>query len=85
MRNRLSIMEKVPAPGLLGGVVPAAPPGDEDRRRNWLPAPAGPFSLYLRAYWPRPKILDGSWTPLPRLLRRLGLAAGLRLAASARE
>jgi hypothetical protein len=27
MHNRLSIMEKVPAPGLLGGVVPAGPPG----------------------------------------------------------
>ena len=25
MRNRLSIMEKLPGPGLLGGVVPAAP------------------------------------------------------------
>ena len=27
MHNRLPIMEKVPSPGLLGGVVPAAPPG----------------------------------------------------------
>src|SRR5215469_6019561 len=27
MHNRLSVMQKVPAPGLLGGVVPAAPPG----------------------------------------------------------
>ncbi len=30
---------------------------------NWLPAPAGPFSLYIRAYWGRPPILDGSWIP----------------------
>lgn len=27
MHNRLSIMEQVPEPGLLGGIVPAAPPG----------------------------------------------------------
>jgi len=26
MRNRLSIMEKLPGPGLLGGIVPAASP-----------------------------------------------------------
>lgn len=32
---------------------------------NWLPAPAGAFSLMLRLYWPNekdPSILDGSWT-----------------------
>src|SRR5207244_232905 len=27
MHNRLSIMAKLPGPGLLGGVIPAAPPG----------------------------------------------------------
>ncbi|HUB55556.1 MAG TPA: DUF1254 domain-containing protein [Mycobacterium sp.] len=30
---------------------------------NWLPAPDGDFSLYLRAYWPAAEILDGRWTP----------------------
>ncbi len=30
---------------------------------NWLPAPDGPFSLYIRAYWGKKPILDGSWTP----------------------
>jgi hypothetical protein len=30
---------------------------------NWLPAPAGPFSLILRVYWPRPELLDGTWAP----------------------
>ncbi len=36
----------------------------EDRRTNWLPAPAGrEFSLYLRAYWPKVAVTDGSWTP----------------------
>lgn len=35
----------------------------KDRRANWLPAPAGPFNLLLRVYWPKPAMLDGSWTP----------------------
>ena len=28
---------------------------------NWLPAPAGPFVVTLRIYWPRPSGLDGSY------------------------
>jgi hypothetical protein len=35
---------------------------------NWLPAPAGTFSLMLRLYWPAespPSILDGTWLPPP--------------------
>ncbi len=34
-----------------------------DRETNWLPAPDGPFSLYIRAYWSKAPVLDGSWTP----------------------
>lgn len=30
---------------------------------NWLPAPAEEFSLFLRAYWPDPTVLDGAWEP----------------------
>jgi hypothetical protein len=30
---------------------------------NWLPAPKGHFSLYIRAYWGKAPILDGSWKP----------------------
>jgi hypothetical protein len=39
-----------------------------DREANWLPAPAGPFTLMLRLYRPSstpPSILDGSWTIPP--------------------
>jgi hypothetical protein len=44
-------------------LVQADPPAD---RANWLPAPQGEdFSLYVRAYWPKPAVLDGSWTPPP--------------------
>jgi hypothetical protein len=35
----------------------------KDKESNWLPAPAGTFSLYLRAYWPDAAILDGRWKP----------------------
>lgn len=38
-----------------------SPGGDKDA--NWLPAPNGPFSLYIRAYWGKQGILDGSWQP----------------------
>jgi hypothetical protein len=34
-----------------------------DKESNWLPAPAEPFSLYIRAYWGKEGILDGSWQP----------------------
>jgi hypothetical protein len=35
----------------------------EDKESNWLPAPAGDFSIWLRAYWPDQVILDGTWKP----------------------
>jgi hypothetical protein len=34
-----------------------------DKESNWLPAPNGHFSLYIRAYWPDRAILDGQWKP----------------------
>jgi hypothetical protein len=30
---------------------------------NWIPAPAGDFSIWLRAYWPDQDILNGTWKP----------------------
>ena len=35
----------------------------KDKETNWVPAPAGPFSLYLRCYWAEPPVIDGSWMP----------------------
>ncbi|HCL83880.1 MAG TPA: hypothetical protein DIC22_07890 [Chitinophagaceae bacterium] len=35
----------------------------KNRENNWLPAPAGPFNLALRMYWPAEKFLQGNWTP----------------------
>jgi hypothetical protein len=40
----------------------AAPAGHES---NWLPAPAGKFRLWLRAYMPGAAILDGEYTVPP--------------------
>jgi hypothetical protein len=41
-----------------GSVSPGA-----DKESNWLPAPDGAFSLYVRAYWGKEAILDGTWQP----------------------
>jgi hypothetical protein len=40
----------------------AQSPG-KGKESNWLPAPAGPFSLYIRAYWAEPAIIEGKWIP----------------------
>ncbi|WP_141683899.1 DUF1254 domain-containing protein [Rhizobium sp. AC44/96] len=48
--------------GSLTLYVGAKSPG-KDKEANWLPAPDGKFSLYIRAYWGKEGILDGSWQP----------------------
>jgi hypothetical protein len=46
------------------------PPDDASDQHNWLPAPPEDFSLYLRAYWPKQSILDGTWNAPPVLRPR---------------
>lgn len=48
--------------GSLTLYVGAKPPGD-DRKSNWIPAPEGTFSLYIRSYWGKEGITGGSWQP----------------------
>lgn len=48
--------------GSLTIYVGAGAPG-ADLESNWLPAPKGPFSLYIRAYWGEAAVLDGTWVP----------------------
>jgi len=48
--------------GSLTLYVGATSPG-AGREANWLPAPAGHLSLYIRAYWGKSAIADGSWKP----------------------
>jgi hypothetical protein len=55
------------ADGSLTLYVQADPP---DALSNWLPVPRNEdFSLCLRAWWPTPAVLDGSWSPPPAVLR----------------
>jgi len=42
-----------------------------DKESNWLPAPNGNFSIWLRAYWPDQAVLDGTWKP-PVITRYAG-------------
>lgn len=35
----------------------------EELAPNWLPAPAGPFYMVMRLYWPKTEAYDGSWAP----------------------
>jgi hypothetical protein len=53
---------KFNADGSLTLYAGAKSPGKE-KESNWLPAPNGNFSLYMRAYWADKAILDGSWLP----------------------
>ena len=38
-------------------------PPSQDKMTNWLPAPNGDFSLYVRTYWPEDDIFSRNWTP----------------------
>ncbi|MCY2996756.1 MAG: DUF1214 domain-containing protein, partial [Planctomycetota bacterium] len=44
----------------------AKSPG-KDKESNWVPAPEGTFSLYIRVYWAEQSVLDGTWMP-PQVL-----------------
>ncbi len=41
--------------------IQADSPGKE-RQANWLPAPKGPFVMFMRYYRPQPALLEGRWT-----------------------
>jgi hypothetical protein len=53
---------KLNADGSLTLYAGAKSPGAENES-NWLPAPEGEFSLYMRCYWSEQAILDGTWMP----------------------
>lgn len=63
--NRFSIGDRTPglkpnADGSLDIFIGHADPGTE-RTSNWLPAPAGPFTMTLRAYLPKQPLLNGDY------------------------
>jgi hypothetical protein len=53
---------KFNADGSLTLYAGAKSPG-KDKESNWLPAPKGTFSLYIRAYWAEPAVIDATWQP----------------------
>ena len=75
--NRYALGDRSPglrrdADGGLTITVSHRAPGSA-RRSNWLPAPAGPFSLYLRLYEPGPAATGRTWMP-PSVVRSAGSA-----------
>ena len=37
----------------------------KDKEPNWLPAPKGNFTVFMRIYWPKEAALDGTWKKPP--------------------
>ena len=69
--NRYAIGDRTPglktnADGSLDIFIGHADPGGE-RSANWLPAPAGPFTMTLRAYLPKPALLNGDYRLPPMM------------------
>ena len=63
--NRYSIGDRTPgiaeaADGSLTLYVQPDKPDGQDAA-NWLPAPQGPFYVILRAYGPKPEMLNGTY------------------------
>lgn len=63
--NRYAIGDRTPGlainvDGSLDIWIGSESPGRE-RETNWLPAPAGPFALFMRAYLPRVELLRGHY------------------------
>ncbi|ASM74146.1 MULTISPECIES: DUF1254 domain-containing protein [Roseobacteraceae] len=71
--NRYAVGDRTPglkwnADGSLDIWIGHDSPG-ADRESNWLPAPPGPFQLFLRAYLPRIELLEGRYKiPDPELV-----------------
>jgi hypothetical protein len=55
---------KLDADGGLTLLIQNQSPG-ADKEANWLPAPKGPFIMFMRLYWPKPEALEGKWTAPP--------------------
>lgn len=52
---------KYGADGSLTLYVSHGPPASQDAKANWLPAPAGKYSLVARIYGPKPALMSGAW------------------------
>jgi hypothetical protein len=52
------------ADGGLTLIIQNESPG-KDKEANWLPAPKGPFAVYMRLYWPKEAATEGKWKKPP--------------------
>jgi hypothetical protein len=43
-------------------------PPESVKQPNWLPAPPGPFTIFMRLYWPQEDALNGTWQA-PKLVK----------------
>jgi hypothetical protein len=50
--------------GSLAIYIQTESPG-KDKESNWLPAPQDSFNVFMRLYWPKKQILDGTWKMPP--------------------
>jgi hypothetical protein len=57
---------KLDADGGLTLIIQNESPG-KDKEANWLPAPTGPFIMFMRLYWPKDAALDGQWKAPPAM------------------
>ena len=57
---------KLDADGGLTLLIQNESPG-KDKEANWLPAPKGPFIMYMRLYWPKGAAVEGQWKAPPAL------------------
>ena len=55
---------KKDADGGLTLIIQNESPGT-DKEANWLPAPKGPFVMFMRLYWPETEAVEGKWTAPP--------------------
>jgi hypothetical protein len=55
---------KLDADGGLTLLIQDESPG-KDKEANWLPAPKGPFIMFMRLYWPKDAALEGQWKQPP--------------------
>jgi hypothetical protein len=55
---------KFNADGSLTIYVQHGSPG-KAKESNWLPAPPDSFNIFMRLYWPKKEVVDGTWQPPP--------------------
>jgi hypothetical protein len=72
--NRHTISSWMPlkfnADGSLDVYVQRDSPG-RDKESNWLPAPADELTITMRVYWPKPAMIEGTWSPPPIQLQSM--------------